>query len=115
VIYDSIPFHRKFGYQQMLEMRQLEDALRSQGLSGIALHFAVVHQYEEAHKSDPSFRQRQEIARANGEKWIAGGASLPSDVEILRAALEAIRDGHNDPRALAREVLERVVKEPHDG
>ncbi len=102
------PVHLKFGYDQMIEMRQLEDALRAQGLTGVALHFGVVRRYEEAHKNDLSFRERQRIARENGESWAGGGRTLPSDNDILHAALVAIRDGHNDPRQLAAEVLKKV-------
>ncbi len=96
-----IPLHRKLGYDHMLEMREIEARIRSRadGTTGIALHFEAIRHYEIAHKDDPSFRQRQKNQEVKhvytNEHW-------------LRLALEEIRDGHNDPRALARAVLEKI-------
>ena len=94
------PDHMKFGYDHMLEMRDIEAELRARGVTGVALHFQAVARYEEIHKNDPSYRERQ-------TKWLATQvASTPDD--LFRKALEEIRDGHNDPRALARSVLENA-------
>lgn len=95
---DDIPPHRKFGYAHMIEMREIEDNLRSSGFSGADLYFASVRQYETRHKSDPSYREMS-------QKWLAT-QSTPKPTDLIRQALEQIRDGHNDPRALARAVLE---------
>lgn len=94
------PTHLKFGYQHMLEMGRIDAEMRNKGLVGAELHFACVKQYEVNHKDDPSYRQRQ-------KKWLAT-ASAPAPTDLLRQALEQIRDGHNDPRALARKVLSAV-------
>jgi len=88
----SPSLHRKFGYDHMLEMREIEERLRANGVTGVALHFAAVAQYEKAHADDPTYRQRQQT-------------TVQSQPDLLRRALEEIRDGHNDPRALARQVL----------
>jgi hypothetical protein len=96
----NVPAHLKFGYAHMVEMREIEDALRTSGLHGTELHFACVRQYEVRHKDDPTYRQRQQA-------WLATN-SVQSFRDLLRQALEEIRDGHNDPRALARQVLDTI-------
>lgn len=104
------PIHLKFGYEHMLEMRQIRRNLRAEGFDGVSLYFAARRAYDRRHENDLSWRQRQEIAREAGAKWVlpAERDDLPSDYDVLRAALEAIRDGHNDPRALAARVLSEV-------
>lgn len=97
---DDVPTHLKFGFQHMMEMREIEGDLRASGLSGVELYFASIRQYEVNHKDDPTYRERQ-------EGWLAT-ASTPAPTDLLRQALEQIRDGHNDPRSLAREVLSVV-------
>lgn len=92
------PTHLKFGYQYMLEMSKIDAAMRAKGLTGAELHFACVRQYEDNHKDDPSYRERH-------ARWLAT-ASTPRPTDLLRQALEQIRDGHNDPRSLARAVLD---------
>lgn len=67
--------------------------------------------------------QRHEWERDNGErwadKWIVGGRSwaqgssqsdecLPSEAELLLAAVRRIAEGHNDPRTLAVETLHLI-------
>ena len=93
----NLPIHRKLGYNHMLEMREIETALKTQGISGVELHFAAVRYYEAKHKNDPSFKERQKV-------WLST-QSAPSRNDLLKIALEEIRDGHNDPRALAEKVL----------
>lgn len=95
---DDLPVHLKFGYARMMEMREIERGLRTSGLDGVELYFASIRQYEARHKDDPSYRESQ-------KKWLAT-SSTPAPTDLLRQALEQIRDGHNDPRAMAREVLE---------
>lgn len=94
---DTLPAHRKFGYSHMMEMREIESELLASGLRGADLYFASVGRYEERHKDDPTYRERH-------HKWLATSAT-PDPPDLIRQALEQIRDGHNDPRALAREVL----------
>lgn len=105
------PIHLKFGYPHMIEMREIETELRAKGLTGTALHFAVIAESEVRHKDDLPYRERQRLARERGETWAGGGHTLSSDTDLLRAALEEIRDGHNDPRALAAKVLEKLTEE----
>lgn len=99
---DHLPDHLKFGYAHMMEMREIEKTLRSSGLDGAELYFASVKEYETRHKNDPSYRYRH-------EKWLAT-SSTPMPPDLLRQALEQIRDGHNDPRSLARETLELIER-----
>lgn len=91
------PVHRKFGYAHMREMREIEDGLRSSGIVGAELYFASVKQYETRHRNDPTYRERH-------QQWLATSATA-SPTDLLRQALEQIRDGHNDPRTVAREAL----------
>lgn len=105
---DDRPVRLKFGYDHMIETREIEAGLRMQGITGTALHFAVISEMEVRHKDDLPYRERQRLARLNGETWAGGGPALPTDADILRAALEAIRDGHNDPSGLATDVLEKL-------
>lgn len=93
----DLPDHRKFGYAHMVEMCEIEATHRAKGLGGAELYFASVREYEQRHRSDPSYRDRV-------QKWLAT-SSTPAPDNLLRQALEQIRDGHNDPRSLARDVL----------
>ena len=76
----GLPDRLKFGYRHMIEMREIEGALRSRGLTGAALHFEAVCEHEARHKNDPSYREAH-------QKWLAG-ASSPRPVDPLRQALE---------------------------
>jgi len=105
---DDKPIEQKFGYEHMLEMQQIEANLRNEGFDGVALHFESIRCYDRRHKNDIPFRVLQQIAKEDGKAWAGGGSPKPSDTDILRDALIAIRDGHNDPRALAAEVLEKL-------
>ena len=105
---DDRPIHLKFGYEHALEMAQIRKNLEAEGFSGPALHMEAARCYERRHKHDLPYRVRQQIAKENGEAWAGGAPPVPTEADILRAALEAIRDGHNDPRALAAEVLAKV-------
>ena len=97
----DIPTHLKFGYARMMEMREIESELYATGLRGAELYFASTAKYMERHKNDPTYRER-------AQKWLATSCT-PEPVDLIRQALEQIRDGHNDPRALAREVLDAVT------
>ena len=57
---DPVPVERKFGYQHMMEMQEIEDELREKGLDGIALTFAASAEYLKRHRNDPSFRMKQQ-------------------------------------------------------
>jgi len=105
---DDVDIKLKFGYSHHVEMQEIKAKLRAEGETDQAMiHFKAVAEYERRHKNDPTFGQKQAAARARGEKWVSSLQSdQPSLLDHLRAALEAIRDGHNDPRELARTVLE---------
>lgn len=101
----GLPLNRKLGYDHMLEMRVIENELRASGITErIFLHFEAVRRYEEKHRNDPSYRERNEAWKL--AYTIDAG---PSDFEILKRALEEIRDGHNDPRLLAKQTLDAVA------
>lgn len=105
---DEVDIKLKFGYSHHVEMQEIRAKLRAEGVTDqAALHFKAVAEYERRHKNDPTFAQKQAAARARGEKWVPPLQSAqPSLLDQFKAALEAIRDGHNDPRELARTVLE---------
>lgn len=105
---DDVDIRQKFGYSHHMEMQEIRDKLRAEGETDQAMiHFKAVAEYERRHKNDPTFAQKQAAARARGEKWVTPLESdQPTLLDQFRAALEAIRDGHNDPRELARTVLE---------
>lgn len=105
---DDVDIKQKFGYSHHVEMEEIRAKLRAEGETDQAMiHFKAVAEYERRHKNDPTFAQKQAAARARGEKWVPPLQSdQPSLLDQFRAALEAIRDGHNDPRELARTVLE---------
>ncbi|RUW56835.1 hypothetical protein [Mesorhizobium sp. M8A.F.Ca.ET.021.01.1.1] len=97
---DDIPVERKFGYAHTMERHLIEAELEAAGVPMPDRMFQASAIQMERHKNDPSFRERQEAARA------LAPTAAPSLLDRYREALEAIRDGHNDPRDLARKVLE---------
>lgn len=107
---DDLPLHRKFGYARMVEMQEITKEIAEE--LGVDPHtfnpkvyFESLHRYEQRHKNDLNMRQRQAKARREGARWIDGPNRKPSDLDRYREALEKIAAGHNDPRALAKEVL----------
>lgn len=92
----------------MVEMREIEDGLRAAGFRGVDLYFASIRHYEHRHKFDLTFKQRQDVARERGESWVST-PSTETPKDLIRQALEQIRDGHNDPRTLARDVLAAIA------
>jgi hypothetical protein len=98
---DDFPIERKLGYDHAVEMAAIEKRLRAEGVTGVALHFEAVRRYEVAHRNDPTFKDRQ-------KKWLATCAANTRP-DLFRLALVEIRDGHNDPRGLARRVLEEAA------
>lgn len=75
-----------------------EDKAKDEGLAGLELFFRSQALFNERLDASPSYRERQ-------EKW---AAKQPKTSNPMRDALEAISAGHNDPRALATEVLARI-------
>lgn len=105
---DDVDIRRKFGYAHHMEMQEIKAKLRAEGETDQAMiHFKAVAEYERRHMNDPTLAQNQAAARTRGEKWVTLlERDQPTHLDQFRAALEAIRDGHNDPRELARKVLE---------
>jgi hypothetical protein len=95
---DTMPIQHKLGYDQMQEMSEIRLALANQGVTGTILHFRAVSEYERRHCGEPSYRERQQA-------WLARQKPSAPVLDYLILALREIRDGHNDPRTLAREVL----------
>ena len=97
-----LPAHRKFGYQHAVEMREITEALQDSGLSDTEINFRAIEIYQERHKDDPTFRERQ-------VKWLKRRpAPEPGPLSILMEAMKQIANGHNDPGRLARETLEAI-------
>lgn len=95
---DPIPIERKFGYEHMIEMEAIREELRARGVTDpTRLHFAAVDVYVERHKNDRTYREKSETRRALVRSRYVG--------DRYREALEQIAAGHNDARALAKEVL----------
>lgn len=100
---DDVPIQRKLGYDQMVEMADIRAQLMAQGVTGTTLHFEAVATYEARHRGDPSFHERQAA-------WLAKQKGRPESDDPLIVAMRLIRDGHNDPRGLAREILALIDK-----
>lgn len=111
---DDFDIKHKFGYSHHIEMQEIEAELRGEGETDQTLiHFKAVAEYGRRHKNDPSFARKQASARGRGEKWVplleSDQASL---LEQFKAALEAIRDGHNgDIIPITKAVAIIAVKE----
>ncbi len=98
----------KFGAQHTREMREITEAICAErGLDPLVFNaevfFEASRQYRERHKNDPTYRQRQEAAKARGEKWVAPAAS-PADKRLNRAELAYLIErlaGVNDPLGAA--------------
>jgi len=71
---DDLPDHRKFGYKKLIEDEAIEDDLIASGKfkkGDPMIIFAISKQRSENHKNDLTYREKQELARDNGEKWIS--------------------------------------------
>ena len=77
---------------------ECEAQAAAEGLAGLDLFFRGQQLFQERLEKRPTYRERQAA-------WKSKQMARVRPVDPLRAALEAIRDGHNDPRALAKEVL----------
>lgn len=105
----DLPDHLKFGYSHMIEMREIEKTMRARtDLTGADLYFACVDQYEKRHAGDPTYKERQ-------QQWLSKHTTMPTNFSLMKEALEQIRDGHNDPRALATEVLNAILTGDYNG
>jgi len=66
--------------------------------------------YCRIHQPDKAKIREEKVRKAQDEKWEKQKRQWKYGYYglKLREALEQIRDGHNDPRALAREILEEI-------
>lgn len=101
---DDIAIHRKFGFDQAIEMEEIIEGLRKEGMTGVSLHFSAVRTYEERHKNDPSYSERQKTMKC----FVPVTEDSVDKATALIEALVKIRDGYNDPRKLCRDVLESI-------
>lgn len=72
VVQDQTPLHRKLGYEHAVERARIREHLIRRGWSpsDLAFEFRITRIQERIAKYKPTFRQRQEAARARGEKWV---------------------------------------------
>lgn len=81
---------------------ECENQAVDEGLSGLPLFFRSQELFTARLDATPSYKQRQ-------QKWADDQARKNPPVKSrMQEALEAIRDGHNDPRALASQVLNDI-------
>jgi hypothetical protein len=70
-----------------------------------------MYQRHEWERADGS-RSADKWILASGRAWLpearASDETLPSETDLLLEAVNRIADGHNNPRALAIETLERI-------
>jgi hypothetical protein len=71
-VQDEVPLHRKLGFAHHEQRARIREHLIRRGWSpsDIAFEFRVTRIQDRIAKYKPTFRQRQEAARANGEKWV---------------------------------------------
>lgn len=116
VTYD-LPAHRKFGYEYNREMDEIEAELIAKGYDkgSIELTFAARKVYAERHKNDLTYRQRQELARQTGEKWVTPAPSTTpvnsNSIKFTDEEIEYLKEklaGANYPTAL--DILDKLSK-----
>jgi hypothetical protein len=103
-----------FGYWHMVEERMILAQLKTEGVE--ATLSAVSARMIENHRGDESFADQSrrlhlglEIASAAKQQAQMNRAGIWEEArEECLEALRQIRDGHNDPRELARIVLEKL-------
>lgn len=99
---DPIPDRHKFGYEHNLEMDTIRKELLAEGMdpAGFQLESAAIKRYQENHKDDLTYRQRQDLARYNGEKWVTPHPSpvkpvlkfTDEEIEYLKEMLDRVND-----------------------
>ena len=97
----TVPYHDRelFTWDGMNDIKDRCDAQAAkEGLTGVEAFFRSKALLAEILDHKPTYAQR---AKAFREK------ALARQRDPLRVALEAIAKGHNDPRALAIDVLKR--------
>lgn len=91
---DHIPFHQKLGYSKIVEMEQIHEDMRNQGLDPNTPkgYFEAERRYREAHKNDLSYRERQKIwlktQRISNKPPIS--RLTPEEIDYLMEKLEGV-------------------------
>lgn len=78
--------------------QRCEAQAQAEGLAGVELFFRGQQLFMKSLNRFPSYRERQKLRGAP--------VRVTASADELRRALEQIRDGHNNPRELAAQVLE---------
>jgi hypothetical protein len=83
---DDIPVHLKFGYEAVMEKRAIRKRLLDAGCpDDMLLFFRIEREYEEAHKNDLPFRERQKA-------WLARQPKAPERIVFTQEELDNIID-----------------------
>lgn len=97
-----------------MERRAIREHLLSRGWDpdDMRLHFRVVRIQERLRRDKPSYRERQEAARARGERWVSPPPGEPVE-DFTREELERLVElfaEANDPvtREIARKAQARL-------
>ncbi|RVC71319.1 hypothetical protein EN759_00450 [Mesorhizobium sp. M00.F.Ca.ET.038.03.1.1] len=100
----DVPENRKFGYEHRLECDAIRARLIAEGMApgSIELHFAVVRAYEDAHKNDPTFRERQAAWREKNTTELINLLSV-EEIDYLVERLSGV----NDP--IGTEALRKLI------
>lgn len=90
----DLPDHLRFGYEHRKECEEHRARLIAEGMEpgSIELHFAVVAAYDDAHKNDPTFRERQAAWREKNTTQLINVLTV-EEIEYLVERLS----GANDP------------------
>ncbi|QPC91480.1 hypothetical protein [Mesorhizobium sp. INR15] len=102
---DAVPEHLKFGYQRNKECDEHRARLIAEGMEvgSVQLHFAVVAAYDEAHKNDPTFRERLAAWREKNTTQVINVLSV-EEIDYLVERLH----GANDPLGVS--ASEKLVR-----
>ncbi len=96
----TTPDHLRFGYEHMIFMRDAEARLLAEGVPQREVYLRACHEWDESRKGRPTLRQRQEAARARGEKWVSPLPGPPmtrlaltdEEADYLREKLAGVND-----------------------
>ncbi|UVK46778.1 hypothetical protein BPNPMPFG_002486 [Mesorhizobium sp. AR07] len=94
----DIPDHLKFGYEHRKECDEHRARLIAEGMEpgSVELYFAVLAAYVEAHKNDPTFRERQATWREKNPTQLINVLTV-EEIDYLVERLA----GANDPLGIS--------------
>ncbi|MGX7874419.1 hypothetical protein ACVDG5_018155 [Mesorhizobium sp. ORM6] len=101
----DIPDHLRFGYEHRVECDAHRERLIAEGMKpgSIELFFAVSAAYVEAHKNDPSFRERQAAWREKNTTQLVNVLTV-EEIDYLVERLH----GANDPIGIS--ATEKLIR-----